>query len=135
MSILNNLLGTLNILECMKFHNVKNNFCSQAHVTETLEKKSISETQKIEPESPYAYTKNSAEELIKLFSKMNKINFISLRLFNVYGPRAKMTGNYASVIYIFLNQKKNQRPLTIVGDGNQSRDFVHVEDVVEVFKK
>ena len=46
----------------------------------------------------------------------------------------KMTGNYASVISIFLNQK-NQRPLTIVGDGNQSRDFVHVEDVVEVFKK
>ncbi len=132
----NNLLGTLNILECMKFHNVKKIiFAASSSCYGNAGKKSISETQKIEPESPYAYTKNSAEELIKLFSKMNKINFISLRLFNVYGPRAKMTGNYASVISIFLNQKKNQRPLTIVGDGNQSRDFVHVEDVVEVFKK
>lgn len=134
--IKNNLLGTLNVLECMKFSNVKKIiFAASSSCYGNVGKNSISESQKVNPESPYAYTKNSAEELIKLFSKMNKINFISFRLFNVYGPRAKMTGNYASVISIFLRQKKKNKPLTIVGDGNQSRDFVHVVDVVEAFKK
>ena len=132
----NNLLGTLNILECMKLYNVKKIiFAASSSCYGNAGKNSISESQKVETESPYAYTKNSAEELIKLFSKINKINFVSLRLFNVYGPRAKMTGNYASVVSIFLRQKKNNKPLTIVGDGNQSRDFVHVADVVEAFKK
>jgi len=132
----NNLLGTLNILECMKLCNVKKIiFAASSSCYGNAGKNSINESQKVEPESPYAYSKNSAEELIKLFSKINKTNFVSLRLFNVYGPRAKMTGNYASVISIFLRQKKNNKPLTIVGDGNQSRDFVHVLDVVEAFKK
>ena len=132
----NNLLGTLNILECMKIYNVKKIiFAASSSCYGNAGKNSINESQKVEPESPYAYSKNSAEELIKLFSKINKTNFVSLRLFNVYGPRAKMTGNYASVISIFLRQKKNNKPLTIVGDGNQSRDFVHVLDVVEAFKK
>ena len=132
----NNLLGTLNILECMKIYNVKKIiFAASSSCYGNAGKNSINESQKVEPESPYAYSKNSAEELIKLFSKINKTNFVSLRLFNVYGQRAKMTGNYASVISIFLRQKKNNKPLTIVGDGNQSRDFVHVLDVVEAFKK
>ena len=132
----NNLLGTLNILECMKIYNVKKIiFAASSSCYGNAGKNSINESQKVEPESPYAYSKNSAEELIKLFSKINKTNFVSLRLFNVYGPRAKMTGKYASVISIFLRQKKNNKPLTIVGDGNQSRDFVHVLDVVEAFKK
>lgn len=132
----NNLLGTLNILECMKLCNVKKIiFAASSSCYGNAGKNSINESQKVEPESPYAYSKNSAEELIKLFSKINKTNFVSLRLFNVYGQRAKMTGNYASVISIFLRQKKNNKPLTIVGDGNQSRDFVHVLDVVEAFKK
>ena len=132
----NNLLGTLNILECMKLYNVKKIiFAASSSCYGNAGKNSINESQKVETESPYAYSKNSAEELIKLFSKINKTNFVSLRLFNVYGQRAKMTGNYASVISIFLRQKKNNKPLTIVGDGNQSRDFVHVLDVVEAFKK
>jgi len=132
----NNLLGTLNILECMKIYNVKKIiFAASSSCYGNAGKNSINESQKVETESPYAYSKNSAEELIKLFSKINKTNFVSLRLFNVYGQRAKMTGNYASVISIFLRQKKNNKPLTIVGDGNQSRDFVHVLDVVEAFKK
>ncbi len=134
--IRNNVLGTLNVLECMRLYNVKKIiYAASSSCYGNVGKNSISESQKINPESPYAFTKNSAEELIKLFSIMNKINFISLRLFNVYGPRAKMTGNYASVISIFLRQKKNNKPLTIVGDGNQRRDFVHVADVVEAFKR
>ena len=76
----NNLLGTLNILECMKFHNVKKIIFASSSCYGNAGKKSISETQKIEPESPYAYTKNSAEELIKLFSKLKKIKFHFLKI-------------------------------------------------------
>ena len=65
--------------------------------------------------------------------KVYKIHFISLRLFNVYGLRSRTTGAYGAVMGVFLKQKLSNKPLTIVGDGEQTRDFVNVNDVVDAF--
>ena len=69
------------------------------------------------------------------WGKLYKINTISLRLFNVYGLRSRTTGTYGAVIGVFLAQKLSNKPLTIVGDGNQTRDFTFVSDVVDAFIK
>ena len=118
----NNLLGTLI-------------YASSSSCYGDQGKISIKETNPINIKSPYAFSKYSAEQLIILLSEIYNFSYISLRLFNVYGPRSKMSGNYSSVISIFLKQKKNKKLLTIVGKGNQSRDFIYVKDVAEAFKK
>jgi len=79
---------------------------------------------------PYALTKWLGEQSLIHLSKMFQIPTISLRLFSVYGPRARTTGSYGAVLGVFLAQKMAKKPLTIVGDGTQVRDFVHVKDVV-----
>ena len=132
----NNLLGTLNVLESMKNYKVKKIiYASSSSCYGDQGKISIKETNPINIKSPYAFSKYSAEQLIILLSEIYNFSYISLRLFNVYGPRSKMSGNYSSVISIFLKQKKNKKLLTIVGKGNQSRDFIYVKDVAEAFKK
>ena len=68
-------------------------------------------------------------------SRQQKFSAISLRFFNVYGPRSAATSSYSSVISIFLKLKKNNKPLMIFGDGKQTRDFVHVSDVVNALIK
>ena len=132
----NNLIGTSNVLDSMRHHKVKKIiYAASSSCYGNQGRALIKENNSINLESPYAFSKYSAEQLIIFLSKINKFNFVSLRLFNVYGPRSNNNGNYASVISIFLKQKKNNRKLTIVGKGNQSRDFIYVEDVVEAFKK
>ena len=83
-----------------------------------------------DPISPYAAQKFYGEICCKMFSKVYKIETISLRYFNVFGERQNLGGAYATVIGIFLNQKKLQNPLTINGNGQQRRDFTYVGDVV-----
>lgn len=82
------------------------------------------------PMSPYALQKCVGEGYMKLASLFWKVETISLRYFNVYGPRMSLKGAYKLVIPIFLEQKLKGRPLTITGDGTQTRDFVYVDDVV-----
>lgn len=89
------------------------------------------ESQSPNPLSPYALQKYIGEEYCRLFSKCYQLKTVSLRYFNVYGPRMSDTGAYRSVIKIFYDQKKNNQPLTITGDGTQTRDFVYVSDVVK----
>jgi UDP-glucose 4-epimerase len=84
---------------------------------------------------PYALTKRMGEELVLHYGQVYGLPVVSLRLFNVYGPRARTSGAYGAVIGTFLAQKANGAPLTIVGDGKQRRDFVHVDDVVEAFMR
>jgi UDP-glucose 4-epimerase len=67
------------------------------------------------------------------WNQVYKLPAISLRLFNVYGPRARTTGTYGAVFGVFLAQKLNGLPMTIVGDGNQTRDFTFVTDVADAF--
>jgi len=91
------------------------------------------ETAEIKPEYPYALTKYLGEELVLHWGKVYNLPVISLRLFNVYGPRARTSGTYGAVFGVFLAQKLAGKPFTIVGDGNQTRDFTYVSDVAEAF--
>ena len=134
-----NVLGTLNVLEAIRHNSVnKIIYAASASCYGTTKKKPISETSKIQLNFPYAFTKYSAEQLIDHWSKIYGINYFSLRLFNVY--ELKSTSNssnssYNSVLRIFLKQFHSNKPLTIFGDGNQTRDFVNVKDVCEAFVK
>ena len=85
----------------------------------------------LQPMSPYAESKIRGEELCKQYSKTHGLATTILRYFNVYGERSPISGQYAPVIGIFLRQKRDGEPLTIVGDGEQRRDFTHVSDVVQ----
>lgn len=87
------------------------------------------------PAYPYALTKYLGEQLIMHWSKVYKIPAVSLRLFNVYGTRSRTTGTYGAMFGTFLAQIANDKPITIVGDGTQQRDFVHVSDVARAFIK
>ena len=73
------------------------------------------------------------EDLVMHWSKTYKLPCVSLRLFNVYGPRSRTTGAYGAVFGVFLAQKANKKPFTVVGDGAQTRDFTYVTDVVSAF--
>jgi UDP-glucose 4-epimerase len=131
-----NVVGTLNALEAMRHHNInKIVYAASASCYGITQKTPISETSKIQLNFPYAFTKYSAEQLIDHWSKVYGINYFSLRLFNVYELKSMMSSSYNSVINIFLKQNLLKKPLTVVGDGNQSRDFVNVKDVCEAFVK
>ena len=89
-----------------------------------------SEKASIDPKYPYALTKYLGEALALHWSTVYRIPTISLRLFNVYGPRARTSGTYGAVFGTFLAQKLAGAPFTVVGDGTQTRDFTYVSDVV-----
>lgn len=91
------------------------------------------ETAIINPRYPYALTKYLGEQTLLHWGQVYDIPVTSLRLFNVYGPRARTSGTYGAVFGVFLAQKLAGKPLTIVGDGTQTRDFTHVSDVVRAF--
>jgi UDP-glucose 4-epimerase len=91
------------------------------------------ETAPIRPMYPYALTKWIAEEYVKHWHKVYGLPTVSLRLFNVYGPRSRTSGTYGAVFGVFLAQKLAGKPFTVVGDGNQTRDFTYVGDVVDAF--
>jgi UDP-glucose 4-epimerase len=79
--------------------------------------------------NPYAFTKWSGEEILKMYAKIYNMSTVSTRFFNVYGPRQPWEGTYATVIGIFERQYKANEPLTITGTGEQRRDFTHVYDI------
>jgi UDP-glucose 4-epimerase len=85
------------------------------------------------PEYPYALTKYQGEQLVLHWAKVYGLPALSLRLFNVFGPRSRTTGAYGAVFGVFLAQKLAGKPLTVVGDGTQTRDFTYVADVVDAF--
>lgn len=87
----------------------------------------------IRPEYPYALSKWMGEQLVLHWAKVYGLGVVALRLFNVYGTRSRTSGAYGAVFGVFLAQRANGHPLTIVGDGTQARDFVFVSDVVDAF--
>ena|SRR5579863_3786542 len=91
------------------------------------------ETAAINPRYPYALTKYLGEQIVLHWGQVYDVPVTSLRLFNVYGPRARTSGTYGAVFGVFLAQKLAGKPLTIVGDGSQTRDFTYVSDVVRAF--
>ena len=88
------------------------------------------ESAPIQPQYPYAMTKYLGELYTLHWGGVYKFPAVSLRFFNVYGPRSRTSGTYGAVFGVFLAQKLNRRPFTVVGDGRQTRDFVYVTDVV-----
>jgi len=92
-----------------------------------------SEAAPIRPQYPYALTKYLGEELVMHWARVYRLPAVALRMFNVYGPRARMGGTYGAVFGVFLAQLLAGEPLTIVGDGEQTRDFTYVTDVVDAF--
>ena len=82
------------------------------------------------PVSPYGFQKYAGEVYSRIYADIHGTPTVSLRYFNVYGPRASLDGDYSLVIGAFGKQKKAGKPLTITGDGEQTRDFTHVRDVV-----
>jgi UDP-glucose 4-epimerase len=91
------------------------------------------ESASIRPRYPYALTKSLGEQIVLHWGQLYAVPVTSLRLFNVYGPRARTSGTYGAVFGVFLAQKLAGKPLTIVGDGTQTRDFTYVSDVVRAF--
>ena len=91
------------------------------------------ETAPIRPMYPYALTKYLGEQYVLHWHKVYRMPCLSLRLFNVYGPRSRTAGAYGAVFGVFLAQKMADRPFTVVGDGTQTRDFTFVTDVADAF--
>lgn len=129
----NNFNGTINILEKLKNKKIKKLIYAASSSCYGLNFRLTSEKQTISPQYPYAFSKWAAEEGIKHWSKVYKIPYVSIRIFNAYGPRFQTKGAYGSVIGVFLRQKYSNKPLTVVGSGKQSRDYVHVKDVANAF--
>lgn len=130
-----NVLGTCNILEFSRKNYVKTFVYAASSSCYGLPNEfPTSENSKIDTQYPYALSKYLGEQEVVHWSNVYGLNILSLRLFNVYGPRARTSGNYGAVFGVFLAQRNKNLPLTIVGDGEQTRDFTHVFDVVRAFK-
>ena len=126
-----NVSGTVELLHACAQANVsKFVLTSSSAVYGDAKKFPVSEKAAIKPMSPYGLQKYVAEEYCKLFASLYNLPCAVLRYANVYGPRQPLTGSYCNVMGIFTNQRKQEQPLTIAGDGTNSRDYIHVKDVV-----
>jgi len=131
-----NVTGTYNVLKASINNKVKRFIYSASSSCYGIPNEfPTKETSKISPQYPYALTKRLGEELVIHFANIYNLNATSLRLFNVYGPRARTSGNYGAVFGVFLAQKIARKPFTIVGDGKQTRDFTFVSDVIDAMIK
>lgn len=131
-----NVVGTLNVLQCARDAGVKRVVYAASSSSYGIpEIYPTPETSPIDPQYPYALTKYMGEELVLHWAKLYKLPAVSLRLFNVYGPRSRTSGAYGAVFGVFLAQKLKGTPFTVVGDGTQTRDFTYVTDVAEAFIK
>ena len=125
-----NAVGTCIVLQCAREAGVKKVIYSSTSSAYGLNKFPNVETDPNDCLNPYSVSKVSGEELCKMYTNLYGLKTIIFRYFNVYGERSPTTGQYAPVIGIFLRQRNVGESLTIVGDGLQRRDFVHVQDVV-----
>ena len=129
-----NVKGTLNVLEAAKNAGVKRfAYAASSSSYGIPESYPTPETALIAPQYPYALTKYLGEELVLHWSQTYSLPAVSLRLFNVYGPRSRTSGTYGAVFGVFLAQKLSHKPFTVVGDGEQTRDFTFVTDVADAF--
>ena len=127
-----NVTGTVNVMEAIRNYSPKASFVYTASSSCYGKAKNFptSELDNVAPEYPYALTKFLGEEIVLHWSKVYGVKANSCRLFNVYGNYSRNSGSYGAMFGVFLGQILNDLPLTIVGDGSQTRDFTHVSDVV-----
>ena len=129
-----NVQGTLQVLECAREAGISRFLYAASSSSYGIpDNYPTGETAPINPQYPYALTKYQGEELVLHWAELYKLPALSLRLFNVYGPRSRTTGAYGAVFGVFLAQKLNGKPFTVVGDGTQTRDFTYVTDVADAF--
>jgi len=125
-----NSVGTATVLQCSREAKVKKVLYSSTSSAYGMNPFPNVETQPDDCLNPYSVSKVSGEKLCKMYNNLYGLKTICFRYFNVYGERQPLRGQYAPVVGIFLRQRKNGESLTIVGDGEQRRDFTHVSDIV-----
>lgn len=131
-----NLQGTLHVLEsCRKQKGTRMVFASSAAVYGDVGDHPVKETTSGAPLSPYGLHKWMCEEQASLYAALYDVNSVGLRFFNVFGPRQDPSSPYSGVISIFIDKLSRGLAPTIYGDGNQTRDFVYVGDVVQALIK
>jgi UDP-glucose 4-epimerase len=129
-----NVFGTMSVVEASRLAGVKKVVYAASSSCYGLPRTyPTPETAAIDPRYPYALTKYLGEETLLHWGKVYKLPVVSLRLFNVYGPRSRTSGTYGAVFGVFLAQKLKNKPFTVVGDGRQTRDFIYVTDVAAAF--
>lgn len=132
----NNLSATIAVLHlCQTLKIPKLVFASSAAVYGEQLKLPVVEGQQTSPISPYGLQKLASEQYASLFAKEFGFSFVALRMFNVFGPRQLPNSQYSGVISIFINAMKQGLPITIYGDGTQTRDFIYVKDVAQAFAR
>jgi UDP-glucose 4-epimerase len=131
-----NVDGTVAVLEAARKASVKKFiYAASSSCYGIPETYPTPETAPIHPMYPYALTKYLGEQYVMHWNQTYNLPAISLRLFNVYGPRSRTSGTYGAVFGVFLAQKLAGKPFTVVGDGTQTRDFTFVTDVASAFIK
>jgi len=130
-AVSNNCVGTVTVLQCSREAGVKKVIYSSTSSGYGFNEPPNHEDQSDDCLNPYSVSKVSGEKLCKMYTDLFGLKTVIFRYFNVYGERSPIRGQYAPVIGIFLRQVSDGEPLTIVGDGEQRRDFTHVSDVVQ----
>ena len=129
-----NVEGTFSVLEAARTAGARRFvYAASSSCYGIPDKYPTSETAPVRPQYPYALTKWMGEQAVLHWGQIYKLPVVSLRLFNVYGPRSRTSGAYGAVFGVFLAQKLNGKPFTVVGDGKQTRDFIYVTDVAKAF--
>jgi UDP-glucose 4-epimerase len=129
-----NVNGTINMLEHSRHHGVRRFiYAASSSCYGANPGIPTRENNKLMPQYPYALTKCTAESYVLHWGRLYGLPVVSLRLFNVYGPRSRTSGAYGAVFGVFMAQKLAGAPFTVVGDGEQKRDFVFVKDIVSAF--
>ena len=129
-----NVTGTLAVLEASRAAGIaKFVYAASSSCYGLAPEVPTPETAPIAPEHPYALSKYLGECAVLHWGRVYGLPVVSLRLFNVYGPRSRTNGMYGAVFGVFLAQKLRGSPFTVVGDGSQTRDFVYVTDAVRAF--
>lgn len=131
-----NVDGTISVLEAARLSGIRRFiYAASSSCYGIADQMPTPETAPIRPEYPYALTKYVGEQYILHWNRVYKLPCVSLRLFNVFGPRSRTSGAYGAVFGVFLAQKLAGKPFTVVGDGAQTRDFTFVTDVADAFIK
>lgn len=129
-----NVLGTFNVVECAKQAGVKKLvYAASSSCYGIPDEYPTKEAAAIRPQYPYALTKRLGEETVLHWGQVYHLPVVTLRLFNVYGTRSRTSGTYGAVFGVFLAQKLAGQPFTVVGSGEQTRDFTYVTDVADAF--
>jgi UDP-glucose 4-epimerase len=130
LAVKTNVLGTATVLQCSRESGVKKVIYSSSSSGYGHNETPNNESQLDDCLNPYSVSKISGEKLCSMYTKLFGLKTVIFRYFNVYGERQPLKGQYAPVVGIFLRQRSEGNPLTIIGDGEQRRDFTHVSDVI-----